>query len=97
MNMVFKNPFKGMTSPKAFKCVIIDDDLSVRNIISAKLSLSDNYEVHTACDGEEGLKLVHEISPNFVLLDWMMPNMSGLEVLKKFAPIGRCRTYLCSC
>ncbi|MBL4613961.1 MAG: response regulator [Magnetovibrio sp.] len=83
MNLNIRSLVKSITPSKPFKCVIIDDDVTVRTIISAKLTMSDQYEVHMAADGDEGLDLVHKVSPNFVLLDWMMPNKSGLEVLKE--------------
>ncbi len=50
------------------------------------------YEVTTATDGQEALKAVEEAGkdrePNLILLDAMMPNMSGIEVLEKLRDIG---------
>ncbi|PHS78768.1 MAG: hypothetical protein COB59_05290 [Rhodospirillaceae bacterium] len=76
--------FKTMLhSKRKIQCVLIDDDVTVRNIVSHKLSASENFEVHVAENGIDGLALVHKTSPDLVLLDWIMPDKSGLEVLKE--------------
>src|SRR5207244_3803165 len=41
------------------------------------------YEVDVAYDGQSGFYRIHEIRPNAVLLDLMLPQMNGLEILKK--------------
>lgn len=83
MTFNFRDLIDGVIPLRRFKCVVIDDDVTVRNIISAKLAKSEHYEMHLAANGEEGLEMVHAVSPNLVLLDWMMPDKSGLEVLKE--------------
>ena len=65
------------------KCLIIDDDVNVRNVVSARLASTDNYEVFQASDGDEGIEKALDVLPDFILLDWMMPKMSGLEALKE--------------
>lgn len=42
-----------------------------------------NWEVHTATNGPDGLKIVEEVSPSLVILDIRLPDMSGLEVLEQ--------------
>ena len=50
--------------------------------VISRLQLEDSFNVHVAYDGEEGLKKVHLYYPDIVITDQMMPNVSGLELLK---------------
>ncbi len=60
--------------------LIIEDD---ENIAKAEeLILLNDYNVHIAKDGEEGLKKAKEIRPDLIVLDIMMPNIGGIEVCK---------------
>jgi len=66
----------------AKKILIMEDEKILRELLEKKLK-ERNYEVITASDGEEGfLKLKNE-KPDLVLLDIIMPKMSGFEVLEK--------------
>jgi DNA-binding response OmpR family regulator len=64
------------------KILIIEDDQLVANIYSNKFAV-DNYQVETAADGEKGLELIPSFNPDVVILDLMLPNVTGVEVLKK--------------
>lgn len=64
------------------KVAIIEDEQAISDIIKYNLQ-KEGYLVHTAYDGEEGVKLIEEIDPDLILLDIMMPKMDGLEVCKK--------------
>jgi len=67
--------------------VVIEDEESIREYIKDILS-DNNYSVHTAADGAEGIKLVHKYQPDLVILDLGLPNVSGesvtLEIRKKY-------------
>ena len=63
------------------KILIIDDDRSIRKGLS--LILGDKYGVITAKDGAEALKLFPEERPDIVLLDIGLPEIDGVEVLKR--------------
>lgn len=63
------------------KILIIDDEEVVLDSCLAILAGGD-YEVITATDGEEGLRLAAETSPDLVFVDVKMPGVSGLEVLE---------------
>jgi DNA-binding NtrC family response regulator len=67
------------------KLLIIDDDPKVSWALSE--GLSQNFEILSARDGEEGLDMVSSQKPELVLLDIKMPKMSGLEVLEKIKSI----------
>jgi DNA-binding NtrC family response regulator len=60
--------------------LIIDDDVAVQRALGTTLSAS--YPVHVASSGEEGLREFERVRPDLVLLDVMLPQMSGLAVLR---------------
>lgn len=61
---------------------VIDDNVEFG--VGIKLMLAkDGVEIHTAGDGVEGLNLVRQLLPDIVLLDVVMPGMSGIEVCKE--------------
>jgi len=64
------------------KILVIEDDVFLRRIISKKL-LKEGYSVVEAIDGEKGLKAVKEEKPDLVLLDLVLPEMDGFEILDK--------------
>ena len=64
------------------KIVIADDDLDLCELLEMKLRQSD-YEVHAAMDGVQALEIIRSVRPNLVILDIMMPLMSGMEVLRQ--------------
>ena len=61
--------------------LIADDDEDILMLVRARLSRS-GFEVVLARDGEEALQLVGERHPDLAVLDWTMPKVSGLEVLR---------------
>jgi signal transduction histidine kinase len=63
------------------RMLVIDDDPSVCELMT-RLCGKEGYEVVTAGNGEEGLKLAREKRPNLITLDVMMPGMDGWTVLK---------------
>jgi DNA-binding response OmpR family regulator len=63
------------------KIVLVEDDNFLAGMYVTKLKL-EGYDVSLASDGEKGLKLVKEELPQVVLLDVILPKMSGFDVLK---------------
>ena len=59
--------------------LICDDEPSLRELI--RISLDGPYRFVEADDGEQSLDLAREVRPDVVILDMMMPRLSGLEVL----------------
>lgn len=59
----------------------IEDDASIQQVISVALNL-EGHEVHYAFSGDEGYQKVFSVRPDLVMLDMMLPGMSGAEVLK---------------
>ena len=64
------------------KILILDDDATFAESMTATLE-ADNYEVKSAADGIDGLKLLETFTPDAILLDVKMPRMGGLEFLRK--------------
>jgi len=62
--------------------LIIDDDPLIRKTLSSYLS-KEGFEVVLAEDGEEGLQKYDECLPDLVILDIRLPDIDGLEVLRK--------------
>jgi len=64
------------------KILVIDDDRTIKLLISRCLT-KKGHEVFLADDGEHGLAMAPQIAPDLILLDVMMPGISGLEVCAK--------------
>jgi len=62
------------------RILIIDDSLFQRRIVSSPLN-AQGFEVHEAINGKEGLEKIIEIKPDLILLDILMPEKDGIEVL----------------
>lgn len=62
------------------KIAIIEDDQAISQMYRFKFE-ADGFEVETAENGELGLKLVENMKPDIILLDLMMPQMTGDEML----------------
>lgn len=60
----------------------IDDDPVVLAILKARLSNGEGFKVLTAIDGALGKELALSKQPDVILLDWMLPDGSGLRILE---------------
>ena len=67
---------------KHISVLVIDDESSIREMIRFALGKS-GMSVQCAADGREALAKINESSPDILLLDWMMPNMSGVELTRR--------------
>jgi len=68
--------------PKAACILVIDDDDGTRLMLRRILE-KESYKVEEAPDGEEGLAACQRLNPDLILLDGMMPRMTGFEVVKR--------------
>lgn len=64
----------------ATKVAIIEDDMAISQMYRLKFE-TEGYEVQTADNGRLGLELTEEFKPDIILLDLMMPEMTGDEML----------------
>jgi DNA-binding response OmpR family regulator len=77
------------------KVLIIEDDELLREIYATKLEM-EGFTVHTASDGMEGLEKAKAIGPDIILLDMIMPRMTGLEFLAAYQLPSRAKTVVMS-
>lgn len=64
------------------KILVVDDEKPISDIVKFNLE-KEGYEIATAYDGEEALKMVEEFQPDLILLDLMLPKIDGLEVARE--------------
>ena len=66
---------------KPIRVLIADDEPNQLELVRFNLK-KENYEVTIALDGEQTLLLAQDTLPDIIILDWMMPRMSGIEVCR---------------
>jgi DNA-binding response OmpR family regulator len=64
------------------KILIIEDDQIVANVYRNKLAV-EGYQAEVAADGESGLKVMRTFQPQLIILDLMLPTISGVDVIKE--------------
>lgn len=62
--------------------LVVEDEPAQREVLSYNLE-AEGYRVSYAINGEEALLLVSEEAPDIIVLDWMLPNVSGIEVCRQ--------------
>lgn len=68
-------------TPNKPKILVVDDENDILLIV--RTSLKDDYEVSTASSGADALAHIEDETPDLIILDMMMPEMDGIEVLEK--------------
>jgi len=63
------------------RILIIDDEKNFCALVKKNIEQTGEFEVYTASNGEDGIRLAREIIPGLILLDVVMPEMDGVEVL----------------
>lgn len=64
------------------KVLIIEDETAQMELLAYNLE-QEQYQVIKATDGEEGLLLAEENTPDLIILDWMLPKLSGIEACRQ--------------
>ncbi|MEP1538065.1 MAG: phosphate regulon transcriptional regulator PhoB [Paracoccaceae bacterium] len=64
------------------RVLVVEDEPAQREVLAYNLE-AEGFVVSRAGDGEEALLLVEEDLPDIIVLDWMMPNLSGIEVCRR--------------
>ncbi|MBV9771993.1 MAG: diguanylate cyclase [Bryobacterales bacterium] len=82
-NLGSKSTKRNGRSQNPVKILIADDSIVSRRLLEATLR-KWGYEVMVACDGAEAMKLLERPdAPGLIILDWMMPGVTGLEVCRR--------------
>lgn len=69
------------------KVLVIEDEANVQKLLKLHLE-RENLDVTICSSGKEGLETFQKVKPDLVLLDWMLPDIAGIDVCKKIA--GQC-------
>src|SRR5690554_6836704 len=77
-----KGRAEAMAQEQAPLVLVVDDEAAQRTMLGYNIEAA-GFRVATAADGEEALLLVEEEAPDIVLLDWMLPLLSGIEVCRQ--------------
>lgn len=72
---------------RPLKILIVEDENQVARLIELELSY-EGYQVDIAKNGKEALTKVDEFKPDLIVLDWMLPEMDGLEVTRRIRSDG---------
>ncbi len=69
------------------KILVVDDEPNIRDLLSASLRFA-GHQVATAANGTDAISMITDTSPDLVLLDVMLPDISGFGVTKKIRGLG---------
>lgn len=69
------------------RILLVEDDANLTELVRYNLE-REGFAVAHAADGEEGLMMAIELPPDLVLLDWMLPNLSGIEICRRLRRSG---------
>lgn len=70
--------------PKDISVLIVDDEPDIRAVVRTHLEDFGFVDIHEADSGESALNLVHRVRPHLIILDYMMPGMTGETVAPFF-------------
>jgi two-component system phosphate regulon response regulator PhoB len=70
--------------------LLVEDESAQREMLAYNLE-AEGFDVITADNGEDGLILVDENDPDLIVLDWMMPQLSGIEVCRRLKSNSKTR------
>ncbi len=70
------------------KALIVDDSAVMRRVLTGALERVGISDVVEACDGAEGVECAGQYELGLILMDWNMPNMTGIEAVKAIRGAG---------
>lgn len=65
------------------KILVIDDEINFSKLVKKNLELTGDFKVKIAVSAKEGIRLAERLKPHLILLDILMVDMDGFEVLEK--------------
>ncbi len=78
---------RAATAPAPCRVLVVDDEPLVRSNMRRLLTL-DGFAVEEACDGTAGLEAIHRSPPDVVLLDVILPDLDGVDVVRRLRATG---------
>jgi DNA-binding response OmpR family regulator len=72
----------------AVSILVVDDEESILESVTFALE-RDGYLTHSASSGIEALKMYHQAQPDLIVLDWMLPDLSGIDVCEELRRSSR--------
>ena len=69
-------------SMKKHRILIVEDEKPIRDMVYFALD-SDGYEISEAVDGKQATEMLAQDVPSLILMDWMLPDVSGLELVRR--------------
>lgn len=72
---------------KSHRVLIVDDDKEMVNAITRLISLTNNFEIRTACDGFMAMLKYKEWHPHVIILDIRMPGLDGYELCRRIRAV----------
>lgn len=72
--------------PEKFKILLVDDEKDILEFLTYNLK-KEGYQIYTAQNGKQAIKLAKDIYPQLIILDVMMPEMDGIEACEKLRDI----------
>jgi len=78
-------------SPTGKQILIVDDERAIREMIALALT-GEGYGCVEASNAHEAEKLIKEVQPDLILLDWMMPGISGVDLVRRLRKDDATRT-----
>ena len=71
------------------KVLVVDDSRVYRDLVVNHILAPNGFEALAAADGEEGLRIARSESPDLIVLDMLMPGLTGIQVLEALHAEGR--------
>lgn len=91
MDAVIGGPSRKPPADDAFRALVIDDDPSIVRFLEIYLE-GQGFRIHSALTGAEGIETARQLVPDIILLDYVMPDLNGLEVLRRLKQDERTRS-----
>ena len=73
----------GDVVPEQLSVLVIDDDQEVVDFFQRQLSCNDLYSFSLCQDSRDGIAALSEITPDILIIDWMMSGQNGIDVLRE--------------
>jgi DNA-binding response OmpR family regulator len=89
-NFIQSFPIASMNTkdtPTVHQILVVEDDLKLAQFVKLELA-QEGYEVTVEADGMTGLTAAREMAPDLIVLDWMLPGMTGIEVCRRLRSTG---------